>query len=231
MQRLGDSRIWTEDAIEPEEGEPFVPTYTYDGAGRLVGAQRPELNLSRTYSFAATGGCGPATGAGKTTNRTTAIRNGITTTYCYDHADRLVSTTDPLFATIAYDARGNTTTLGTQMLAYDGGDRHVATQVGNTNVRYLRDATDRIVERKLNGVTVARFGFSGPGDSSSLTMNVSGVVTGRTIGLLGGTVVTKQTTGDRWSYPNIHGDVAPVADATGAKVGATHTYDPDGNAL
>ena len=228
VERWLDGRVMYEDISSVvEEGDPPVPhTYTYDRAGRLVGAHGSE-----TYTFAAAGGCGPATTAGANTNRTAKTAGGATTTYCYDHADRLVSTSDPRFATIAYDARGNTTTLGTQVLGYDGADRHVSTQVGATTVRYVRDATDRIVERTLNGATVARYGYSGAGDSASFTMDATNAVTEATLGLLGGVMVTKRASGDAWSYPNIHGDVAVVADATGAKVGATHTYDPDGNAL
>jgi YD repeat-containing protein len=37
------------------------------------------------------------------------VDNGVTTSYCYDAADKLVSTTDPRYGTIAYDVRGNTT--------------------------------------------------------------------------------------------------------------------------
>jgi YD repeat-containing protein len=36
------------------------------------------------------------------------VPGGVTTSYCYDAGDKLVSSTDPRYGTIAYDARGNT---------------------------------------------------------------------------------------------------------------------------
>jgi RHS repeat-associated protein len=44
-------------------------------------------------------------------------------------------------------------------------------------------------------------------------------------------VVTKQASGDVWSYPNIHGDVFVTANAAGVKQGSTYTYDPFGQPL
>ena len=58
---------------------------------------------------------------------------------------------------------------------------------------------------------MARYGYSGPGDSASFTMDATNAVTEATLGLLGGVMVTKRASGDAWSYPNIHGDVAVVA--------------------
>ena len=157
---------------------------------------------------------------------------GPATTYCYDHADRLTSTTDARYGGITYDAHGNTRTMGNEALAYDGADRHVETKAGATTVRYVRDATDRIVERKVNGTTVARYGYSGPGDTPDFTMDGASAVVERSVGLLGGAILTKRAGGgDVWSYPNIHGDVMATADGAGAKQGATMSYDPHGQAL
>ncbi|MGH2759141.1 MAG: RHS repeat-associated core domain-containing protein, partial [Actinomycetota bacterium] len=57
------------------------------------------------------------------------------------------------------------------------------------------------------------------------------VVIERTIPLPGGAMITKRTAGDVWSYPNLHGDVFAVANATGIKDGSTRHYDPFGEAL
>jgi RHS repeat-associated protein len=215
----------TVDGVDAHVGN----NYLYDGVGRLTSAWVGTHGY--TYNFAPSGGCGYATTAGRNTNRSSMVDNGATTTYCYDAADKLTSTTDARYGSITYDSHGNTKTLGTQTLTYDGADRHVATVAGTTNVRYVRDATDRIIERKLLGVTVARYGYSGGGDASNFTMDVLGNVTERTIGLPGGVVLTKRVAGDVWSYPNIHGDVMATANAAGAKQGATMTYDPYGTAL
>ena len=62
-------------------------------------------------------------------------------------------------------------------------------------------------------------------------MDGVGNVVERSFGLPGGVSVTKRTSSQVWSYPNLHGDVAAVADQNGAKQGATFTYDPYGNSL
>jgi RHS repeat-associated protein len=131
--------------------------------------------------------------------------------------------------TPGYDNHGNTVTLGNQALAFDGANRHMSTQVGtNPTVSYVRDALDRIVERKVGGATVATYGYSGPGDSPSV-ISYGGLIAQRNFGLLGGVTLSKSgPVGDRWSHPNIHGDVMAVTDALGTKQGATSTYDAFG---
>ncbi|MGI8683605.1 MAG: LamG-like jellyroll fold domain-containing protein [Acidimicrobiales bacterium] len=79
--------------------------------------------------------------------------------------------------------------------------------------------------------TTTRYGFTGGGDSADLTLDAGSVVVERTIGLPGGAAVTKRASGDVWSYPNVHGDTMAVADAAGAKQGATMSYSPDGEAF
>ena len=71
---------------------------------------------------------------------------------------------------LAYDAHGNTTRLADETLAYDGQDRHVQTTLDDgSKVTYLRDATDRIVQRTEQAAdgtkTITRYGFTGDGDT------------------------------------------------------------------
>jgi RHS repeat-associated protein len=205
-------------------------TFTYDAAGRLVTATVP--GHAYTYAFAPTGNCGLAPAAGNNTNRTALSDNGATpTTSCYNQADQLTASSDAAVGTPTYDAHGNTKTMGTQTLTYDGSDRHVGTTTGTTAVTYVRDATNRIIARTEAGTTV-RYDFDGPGDSAAYTTDATGLIIGdRTVGLVGGVTVTKRATGDVWNYPNIHGDVVATADPAGAKRGGTLTYDPFGTAL
>ncbi len=213
---------------------PSGPDFLYDAAGRLVEAWTASGD-HLAYVFAATGGCGTLAAAGKDTNRTSMSKNGGTaTTYCYNRLDQLTSTSDPAVGAIAYDAgapggHGNTTTLGNQTLTYDGADRHTGTAVGNggPTVVYVRDGTNRIRSRS-EGTTVTRYGFSGPGDSPSIVLDGSSNVLQRTVSLLGGALLTKQSSGDVWSYPNVHGDVIATANLLGAKQGGTLPYDPFG---
>jgi RHS repeat-associated protein len=80
-------------------------------------------------------------------------------------------------------------------------------------------------------VTTVRYGYGGAGDAPDLTLDTNNAVVERTIGLLGGVILTKRAADDVWSYPNIHGDVIATADAAGTKQGATVSYDPHGQAL
>ncbi len=79
--------------------------------------------------------------------------------------------------------------------------------------------------------TTIRYGHSAGGDSADLTLDAANAVIERTIGLVGGAMVTKRASSDVWSYPNIHGDIVATADGTGARIGTTMSYDPYGQAL
>ena len=220
-----------DETIDGTDARGANPNFVYDAAGRLTDAWVGGHVLA--YAYEPTAGCGSQPGAGRNTNRTKATDNGAVTTYCYDAADRLTSTTDAAVGTLAYDLHGNTTTLGAQTLVYDSADRHSQTQVGGgPTVSYVRDATDRIVAR-TEGTTTVRYGHAGAGDGPAFTMDAANAVGERLVPLLGGVVVTKRAlpAGDVWSYPNVHGDVMAIADASGDKVGTTLSYDPFGKAL
>ena len=73
--------------------------------------------------------------------------------------------------------------------------------------------------------TTVRYGYTGPGDSSTATLDTNNIVTERTIGLPGGVMVTKRAAGDVWSYPNIHGDITVTCNGTGTKTSGPTTYD------
>jgi RHS repeat-associated protein len=198
--------------------------YVYDAAGRLIHAWTWGHELD--YSFA--GGCGAASlVAGRNTNRTAVTDNSVTRTYCHDTADKLTSSNDPAIGIPSYDLHGNTTVLGAQTLTYDGADRHVQSVSGGTTVRYIRDATDRIIARTENGTTT-RYGYSGPGDTADFISNTANVVQSQLISLIGGALYTKQVAGDVWSYPNVHGDIMATANSAGVKQGSRIDYDPFG---
>ena len=208
-------------------------TYTYDGAARLTRAVGSGHDYQ--YGFAATGGCGTNTAAGKNTDRTTVTDNGVVTqTSCFDASDRITNYTIPgATITPTYDNRGRTTSLNGDTYSFDPANRHIGTVNGPTTVTYTRDASNRIIARTdtATGNTI-RYGFTGPGDTPDITLDTTGtVVVEKTIGLPGGVTVTKRAGGDVWSYPNIHGDITAVADATGVKQGATSVYNPSGEII
>ena len=144
----------------------YVSTYRVDAVGRIVRAQIPGKVID--YNYVASS-CAAAPNAYKNSNRSSMVvtptsGTAVTTSYCYDNADRLALPTAGV-GTLAYDSRGNTTAVNSDVYTFDGANRHVRTVSGATTVDYVRDATNRIVERKLNGATVARYTFSGSGDT------------------------------------------------------------------
>jgi RHS repeat-associated protein len=239
------------------DGTTAYPSrYQFDGAGRLVEAVIPGHTLS--YEFGPTTGCDPALNqaAGMNGNRTTATDTPeggtpISTSYCYDHTDRLITTAvtgtpagtnpvaDGLAATdLKYDAHGNTTTLADQTLGYDSTDQHISTSFDDgTLVEYLRDVTGRIVERKQTTggqspeTTTVRYGSTGGGDAPALILDGQNNIIQRVTGLPGGVTVTTAVDTETWSYPNIHGDITVTADAAGARSAGVHRYDPFGQPI
>jgi RHS repeat-associated protein len=237
---FSQSGRYTDEKIDGADHRPTGPNFVYDGAGRLVDSYVPGHRYE--YGYAATNTCGANTGAGKNTNRTSVSDTGATpVTYCYDNADRLTSTSDSRYSSIAYDAHGNTTTLGGQTMVYDQADRHISTIEGTDTITYQRDSDDRIVKRTVNGSDSIYYSFSGPGDAvgQSMVPNGSGGWTtlDRTVPLLGGVMFNSRFNPNTsnysttWSYPNVHGDVIATADGSGTKQGATLSYDPYGEPL
>jgi RHS repeat-associated protein len=212
-------------------------TFAYDTAGRLTDASVTTGSGGGSstlhYVYGTTPGCGAGAMAdpGADSNRSSVTIDGATTDYCYGPGDRLASTSGATpVGTVGYDGHGNTTTLGGDTYNWDDADRHTSTTAGATTVTYQRDATDRVVDRTAAGTTVA-YSYATGGDSPVAVLDNTGAVTARMVGLPGGVTVTRQASGDTWSYPNIHGDVTATTNNTGTKVGATLRYDPFGNPL
>ena len=212
--------------IDGTDPNPGAANYNYDNAGRLTQAYDGANNT--TYAFAASGGCGASTAAGKDTNITSRTVNGNTDTYCYDNSSRITSFTPAgsVATSFNYDSHGNVTTTTqsgstTQTFTYDVDNRHLTTQTaGQAVISYTRDASDTIVERKDGTTVTAR--FSGPAvlDASSNYVSAS-------ISLPGGVIYNTATT--TFSYPNAKGHHSAEANSSGTKVGATNNYDPYGN--
>lgn len=228
----------------------YSSMYGYDAAGRLTAATIPGHQLS--YAFAATGGCGPNTSAGKSGNRTgltdvwTAPGQTAVTTqtsYCYDWADRLRSTAvtgaipgasnvaDGVPATeIVYDARGNTTRLGDMQFSYDAANRHIGTTYADgSTVVIVRDATGRIVSRTIDPTgsapaVVTKYLFASAGDAA-WGQKVGTALT-RSLGLPGGVSWTDQAGTVTWSFPNLGGH--GLMTRSGGTNGALLLWDPFG---
>ncbi|KAA6436821.1 hypothetical protein FQ330_00475 [Agrococcus sediminis] len=235
----------------------FTSSYSYDGAGRLVKAVIPGHAL--TYGFAATGGCGPNVAAGASGNRTSVsdvwtapgqAARTTTTTYCYDWADRLLSSTvtgavagahavadGVAAAELGYDARGNTVRLADMTLRYDAADAHSGTTYADgTTVAVVRDALGRIAARTTDpagaepAVTV-RYLYAGDGDEPFAQLEGSVLV--RQVELPGGATVTLTGTGAgterQWQYPSMLGHTVTTGD--GSAGSPVRLYDPYGQPL
>lgn len=231
-------------SIDGTDSYPAGNNYRYDTVGRLISAHVGGDVYD--YTFAATGGCGASAQAGKNANRTSVSINAATAaTFCYDTADRLtqvISTTAPFddyTGAIGYDSHGNTTTLAGQELVYDAANRHLATYTPSmanpsSSVVYERDVSNRVVSRTetVAGVaSVTRYGYSTTSDSPNVVMDAAGNVIETIQRLPGGVTVTRDTTSEVWSYPDLEGSVTATTDGSGVKQGATYIYDPDGNPL
>ncbi|MCU1479690.1 MAG: hypothetical protein JWQ19_476 [Subtercola sp.] len=228
-------------------------TYSYDAAGRLVTALLPGHRL--TYGYAASGGCGVNVKAGMDGNRTssTGVTAGVTTasTYCYDNADRLTSSTvtspaagaNPVSAgltaaQLSYDSHGNTTTLSDQTLGYDATNRHMTTTLASgTTITYARDATDRVISRTTyvpgtgpgTGTSTVYYLYGAGG--SPIMVKDGAPAPSRMLALPGGVSVVVPPAGDQsWSYPNIHGDIIVTANQSGTR-SAQYRYDPFGQPI
>jgi RHS repeat-associated protein len=123
------------------------PSYSYDGAGRLIQAVMP--GVSYNYGYGATTTC-PSNGEGANTNRTSLTLTGAgagTTNYCYDNADRLTSTTSAPSGTVAYDTHGNTVQDGTQTFTYNSSDQLVGSESPTALTTYQPDPLNRVAAR------------------------------------------------------------------------------------
>ncbi len=218
-------------------------SYSYDTAGRLVGATVAGNTFTYGYGSqdaSCTALLGANANAGKDSNRTSQTVNDVTTTYCYDQADRLIASSDPLYDAPTYDSHGNTTRLGTGAtttnFTYDSSDRNIgitqSTTTGSITTTYARDVQGRLLYRHqdTNGSNVSNdyYGYTASGDSPDFITDITGTVTEKYLTLPGDVLVTirpqRTSAGARtYSLPNIHGDIFATLDADGALTGTTQT--------
>lgn len=219
-------------------------SYSYDKADRLTSATIGSNTYS--YGFGTPTGCTGTynSNAGADSNRTTQTINGSTTTYCYNYADQLISSSNPNLDAAQYDAHGNTTQLGNSanggtvtQLGYDSSDRNSSITQGSTSVSYTRDVQSRVISRTLvNGSsTVNKYGFTGSGDTPDLLLDQSNNIVEKYESLPGGVLLTVRPNNTSpgnnvFSLPNVHGDVFATTDTNGSQTG-TFQYDPFGTPI
>ncbi|MFD6102362.1 PA14 domain-containing protein, partial [Nocardia salmonicida] len=238
--RSRDNRIIDESVTDTAPGaNNYNYHYAYDTVGRLVAAAVPFHEL--TYGFAADNACGTNPKAGLNSNRTSFSdsHNGgapAVTNYCYDNADRLLSTIGATNLSFNYDGYGNATKVGTDTLAYDSTRRHMkTTTAAGRSVDYTRDVTDRITARTVQEPTgvakITRYGFTEDGAGADFVLDSAGALRQRLVKLPGGVLMTKNYAPgnvSNWSYPDVRGSILFTADGAGARTGTMHLYDPYG---
>jgi RHS repeat-associated protein len=230
--------------------------YTYDGAGRLTAATIGSNTYSYGFSTQDTS-CGTANNmnpnSGKNSNRTSQTINSVTTTFCYDYADRLVSSSNSLYNTPTYDSRGNMTQLGTGTtplnLCADSSNRNWCltqyTSSGNGNATYYsRDVDDRVVYRERDSIsnwnwTITSqyfYGFTDDNDAPDFMRDINWDIKEQYLSLPGGILLTlrpqeSQSNNQKvYSLPNIHGDTMITTNTAGTKT-ADFWYDPFGTPI
>lgn len=134
---------------------------------------------------------------------------GLTLVTCADAATQLWSITSPTNGSI---------------VEVDG--------PGTTSVAYTRDAADVIVQRSLNGAVTGRYASSASGAPMAV-LNGSNVAVSATLGLPGGTSLSFDPrvagANGTWQHPSLTGHRVATTTTSGAKLGGTTVYDPDGN--
>lgn len=236
-------------------GVQATSTYSYDRAARLT--QAVVDNMKYEYNFSAPTGavCGqPAAnlGAHKNINRTGYTATNLTTnqvtassTYCYDHADRLIGSGDVQIGTPAYDDHGNIVTLagnGTPVVfTYNSVDQNTAITQGNNKIEYVRTVEDATLRKKeyQSNVLTKSYRYADGGrvlQSCSLTDANACTTIDTYLMLPGGVtltlspnnpVVNKRTA---YSLRNFHGDTALTVGANGLPTSSVFLYEPFGQA-
>ncbi len=191
-------------------------------------------------------------------NRTTQTINGTTTTYCYNYADQLLSSSDPNSTSVQYDSHGNITQIGTTAplrIGYDSSDRatslvqYTASGGNGSAMYYSLDPVGRATYREQDNIANSTwtlnsnhwYGYTDGSSSPAFAYNSSMVITEEYAGLPGGVSVTitpsNPTHATKYAYnlSNIHGDTLLTVDGNGnntsSGVGPNHgyAYDPFGN--
>jgi len=254
---LGDGTTTISDAVTYSQSGQVISSlengmtrsYGYDKAGRLTSAAVGSTQFS--YGFDTPTNCGTGTNAnaGKNSNRTSQTRSApvasYTTTYCYNAADQLVSSSDNKLTNPVYDPHGNTLSLGAgsekTVFWYDSSDRNTAMIQNNGAVEafYSRDADDRVKYRSQdnNGANQQQswYGYMNDQDSAKYVHRADWGITDKFVSLPGDVLLTIKPfeSGNNqkvYSLTNIHGDTFVTTNTAGTSTGTYH-YDPFGTLL
>lgn len=199
----------------------YTQEYTFDKADRLIAADYGDRQYA--YSYAAASNCN-FTNSNKNFNRTSDIVtvSGVTTTnnYCYDNADKLVTSTQ--YGTPQYDSHGNTTKLGGTTFTYDVSDQNIGVSESGKSITYARDVMGRITNSNYNsGSDIKKYSFTSSTTSTDILRDGSNNIIEKYVSLPG-MLLTIKTAGNDYSIMSSTGNV--LANNTGT----LKRYDPFG---
>lgn len=212
--------------------------YSYDKLGRMTGAT-VDTNQYQ-YGFGApdascTGKTGLNTLASKNGNRSSMTVNGATTTYCYNNADQLISTSDVQVGSPQYDDHGNTTKLagnGSPLtFTYDASDANTSIVQGDNKVEYVKSAGGTVLVKKefrSNRLDKVYRYASGVLITCSTANQSECQVADKYVSLPGGVALTLKASGAVYSIKNFHGDTALTVNTAGVPTSSVYLYDPFG---
>ena len=202
------------------DGRTSNATYVYDDARRLSSASL-SAGLTDAHSWSYT--------YDRNSNRLSQTVDGRTYAYTYDTADHLLSTTDPsVNGTIAYDDRGNTTTLGADRFTYDATNRVQTMTDGTTTVAYTRDASGAVLTRT---VTTPSATTTVKPAAGGFILDEQGRPLSQRLTLAGGATFVRTGSSSTYEFTDLSGSRFVTADATGHRLGDPSLYDPFGVAL
>jgi RHS repeat-associated protein len=209
-------------------------SYSYDGAGRLTQAALPSTTY--TYGYGTTSGC-PDNNAGANTNRTSVTVTGGgagTTSYCYNTADQLTSTTvngGTANTNYTYDPDGNQTNDGGTTLTWDSANRlATTTNASGAVTTYTYDPLDRVIQQQ-DGTTTVQYSYASMTTAAAAILDTNSNLIDGLVSLPAGVTVTVPTGGlgaSIWSHTNLQGDTTLTATDTGTPQGNPIVYDPWG---
>jgi RHS repeat-associated protein len=236
-------------------GTSATSSYSYDLTGRLT--QATIDNMQYSYGYGAPSGttCNQSAAnlnANKNSNRTSYTATNLTTsavtaqaTYCYDKADRLISSSNTQAGTPTYDDHGNTATLagaGTAItFGYDASDSNTSIVQGVNKVTYVKAANGTVLRKKeyVSNVLTKSYRYIAGGQimqSCSLTNDNSCTNLDTYLSLPGGVTLTLAPTNPDttkrivYSVKNFHGDTALTVNSSGNPTSSVYMYEPFGQA-
>lgn len=234
-------------------GAQATSSFNYDRAARLTEATIDNIKYSYDFSAPDAMVCNQSSAnlsAHKNANRTAYTATNLatnqllsSTTYCYDYADRLISSSDTQLGVPAYDDHGNIISLaggGTPItLTYNSADQNTAIVQGNNKVEYTWTSEDTILRKKVyeNGALTKSYRYADGGralQSCSLTDANSCTTIDTYLMLPGGVTLTLSPTHSDatkravYSVRNFHGDTVLTIGADGLPNSSVFLYEPFG---